>query len=30
MNRKIVLITGTNSGFGWFTAHSVAALGHKV
>ncbi|OZI07063.1 short-chain dehydrogenase/reductase [Siphonobacter sp. BAB-5385] len=30
MNPKIVLITGTNSGFGWLTARSVAALGHKV
>lgn len=30
MNQKIVLITGTNSGFGWLTANSVAALGHKV
>lgn len=30
MNRKVVLITGTNSGFGWLTAQSVAALGHKV
>jgi NAD(P)-dependent dehydrogenase (short-subunit alcohol dehydrogenase family) len=30
MNKKIVLITGTNSGFGWLTAHSVAASGHKV
>ncbi|KGO88445.1 short-chain dehydrogenase [Flavobacterium rivuli WB 3.3-2 = DSM 21788] len=30
MNKKVVLITGTNSGFGWFTANSVAALGHKV
>ncbi len=30
MNKKIVLITGTNSGFGWLMAHSVAALGHKV
>ncbi|OOQ58420.1 SDR family oxidoreductase [Mucilaginibacter pedocola] len=30
MSKKIVLITGTNSGFGWLTAHSVAALGHKV
>ncbi|MCX2481491.1 SDR family oxidoreductase [Pedobacter sp. MC2016-15] len=28
--KKVVLITGTNSGFGWLTAHSVAALGHKV
>ncbi|TRW27135.1 SDR family oxidoreductase [Flavobacterium zepuense] len=30
MNKKVVLITGTNSGFGWLTANSVAALGHKV
>lgn len=30
MSRKIVLITGTNSGFGWLTAKSVAALGHQV
>lgn len=30
MNKKIILITGTNSGFGWLTVHSVAALGHKV
>ncbi len=30
MNKKIVLITGTNSGFGWLTANSIAALGHKV
>ncbi|WP_262891673.1 SDR family NAD(P)-dependent oxidoreductase [Chryseobacterium caseinilyticum] len=30
MDRKVVLITGTNSGFGWLTAQSVAALGHKV
>jgi NAD(P)-dependent dehydrogenase (short-subunit alcohol dehydrogenase family) len=30
MNKKVVLITGTNSGFGWLTAHSVAALGHQV
>jgi NAD(P)-dependent dehydrogenase (short-subunit alcohol dehydrogenase family) len=30
MRKKIVLITGTNSGFGWLTAHSVAALGHQV
>ena len=29
-NKKTVLITGTNSGFGWLTAHSVAALGHNV
>ena len=30
MSKKVVLITGTNSGFGWLTVHSVAALGHKV
>jgi NAD(P)-dependent dehydrogenase (short-subunit alcohol dehydrogenase family) len=30
MSKKVVLITGTNSGFGWLTAHSVAALGHQV
>lgn len=30
MEKKVVLITGTNSGFGWLTAQSVAALGHKV
>jgi len=30
MSKKIVLITGTNSGFGWLTAKSIAALGHKV
>ncbi|PSK88121.1 SDR family oxidoreductase [Taibaiella chishuiensis] len=30
MSKKIVLITGTNSGFGWLAARSVAALGHRV
>ena len=30
MKKKTVLITGTNSGFGWLAAHSCAALGHKV
>ena len=30
MKKKIIFITGTNSGFGWLAAHSCAALGHKV
>lgn len=30
MKKKIILITGTSSGFGWLTACSCAALGHKV
>ena len=30
MKTKVILITGTNSGFGWLTANSCAALGHKV
>ena len=30
MSKKIVLITGTNSGFGWITAHSLAGAGHQV
>jgi len=30
MSKKVVLITGTNSGFGWLAANTVAALGHKV
>lgn len=30
MSKKVVLITGTNSGFGWLTANSLAALGHQV
>lgn len=30
MENKIILITGTNSGFGWLAANSCAALGHKV
>ncbi len=30
MEKKVILITGTNSGFGWLTANSCAALGHKV
>jgi len=30
MEKKVIIITGTNSGFGWLTANSCAALGHKV
>jgi len=30
MKDKVILITGTNSGFGWLAATSCAALGHKV
>ena len=30
MKKKIILITGTNSGFGWLSANSCAAMGHKV
>lgn len=30
MEKKVILITGTNSGFGWLAANSCAALGHKV
>jgi len=30
MEEKVILITGTNSGFGWLTAKSCADLGHKV
>jgi NAD(P)-dependent dehydrogenase (short-subunit alcohol dehydrogenase family) len=30
MKNKIILITGTNSGFGWLAANSCAILGHKV
>lgn len=30
MKKKVILITGTNSGFGWLTANSCAALGYKV
>ncbi|HEV2481771.1 MAG TPA: SDR family oxidoreductase [Puia sp.] len=30
MDNKVVLITGTNSGFGWLAAKSCAAAGHSV
>lgn len=30
MKKKIILITGTSSGFGWLAANSCAAYGHKV
>ncbi|MGC4102454.1 SDR family oxidoreductase [Ferruginibacter sp.] len=30
MEQKVILITGTNSGFGWLAANSCAALGHTV
>jgi NAD(P)-dependent dehydrogenase (short-subunit alcohol dehydrogenase family) len=30
MEKKVILITGTNSGFGWLAAKSCAVAGHKV
>jgi NAD(P)-dependent dehydrogenase (short-subunit alcohol dehydrogenase family) len=30
MEKKVILITGTSSGFGWLAANSCATLGHKV
>src|SRR5688500_7385231 len=30
MERKVILITGTNSGFGWLAANTCAVSGHKV
>jgi NAD(P)-dependent dehydrogenase (short-subunit alcohol dehydrogenase family) len=30
MSKKVVLITGTNSGFGWLTVKSLANHGHQV
>ncbi|MGZ3750513.1 MAG: SDR family oxidoreductase [Mucilaginibacter sp.] len=30
MEKKVILITGTNSGFGWLAVISCAVLGHKV
>ena len=29
-SNKVILITGTSSGFGWLAANSCAAAGHKV
>lgn len=30
MNQKVILITGTNSGFGWLHAHTLSNAGHIV
>lgn len=30
MSKKVVLITGTNSGFGWLTANTLAEMGYRV
>ncbi len=30
MKKRIIMITGTNSGFGWLAANSCADLGYKV
>jgi len=30
MKQKVVLITGTNSGFGWLHAHTLSKAGHKI
>jgi NAD(P)-dependent dehydrogenase (short-subunit alcohol dehydrogenase family) len=30
MKKKIILITGASSGFGWLTAKTCAAAGHKI
>jgi len=30
MKKKVILITGTNSGFGWLTANTCASLEHTV
>jgi NAD(P)-dependent dehydrogenase (short-subunit alcohol dehydrogenase family) len=30
MKKKVIVITGTNSGFGWLAANTCAAQGHKV
>jgi NAD(P)-dependent dehydrogenase (short-subunit alcohol dehydrogenase family) len=30
MNKQVILVTGTSSGFGWLTAKSLSNAGHKV
>jgi len=30
MKKKVILITGTNSGFGWYYAHTLSGAGHTV
>lgn len=30
MRQKVIVVTGTNSGFGWLIAKTCAELGHKV
>jgi NAD(P)-dependent dehydrogenase (short-subunit alcohol dehydrogenase family) len=30
MTQKVILITGTNSGFGWLHVHTLSKAGHKV
>jgi NAD(P)-dependent dehydrogenase (short-subunit alcohol dehydrogenase family) len=30
MSNKVVIVTGTSSGFGWLTAQTLAAAGHTV
>jgi NAD(P)-dependent dehydrogenase (short-subunit alcohol dehydrogenase family) len=30
MSKKVILITGTNSGFGWLHAHTLSKAGHTV
>ena len=30
MKQKVILITGTNSGFGWLHVHTLSKAGHKI
>lgn len=30
MSKKVILVTGTNSGFGWLHAHTLSKAGHTV